>query len=44
MFFKTETLGGNVGLAITQVLNLIFFCQWGKVHITIFIIWWLKIN
>ncbi|XP_055678761.1 probable multidrug resistance-associated protein lethal(2)03659 isoform X2 [Lutzomyia longipalpis] len=24
-----DALGGNVGLAITQVFNLIFMCQWG---------------
>lgn len=24
-----DTLGGNVGLAITQIFNLIIMCQWG---------------
>lgn len=25
----SDTLGGNVGLAITQIFNLIIMCQWG---------------
>jgi ATP-binding cassette, subfamily C (CFTR/MRP), member 4 len=29
IFFPKDTLGGNVGLAITQVLNLIGMCNWG---------------
>lgn len=27
--FRTIAMSGNVGLAITQVFNLIFMCQWG---------------
>lgn len=28
-FWSTETIGGNVGLAITQIFNLIMMSQWG---------------
>jgi ATP-binding cassette, subfamily C (CFTR/MRP), member 4 len=28
-FLLLDSLGGSIGLAITQVMNLIFMCQWG---------------
>lgn len=29
LYSISESLGGNVGLAVTQVFNLTFMCQWG---------------
>ncbi|XP_037030669.1 multidrug resistance-associated protein 4-like [Bradysia coprophila] len=29
LLLGNDTLGGNVGLAITQIFNLIIMCQWG---------------
>lgn len=30
ILFRADTMGGNVGLAISQALNLVFFCQFGE--------------